>query len=64
MYIKNKLRYFYRVSADGNPVPGSLIARTQKPKGAEGFFVEIPASICCTTTTTSSTTTTTTTSGG
>lgn len=56
-----KLRYFYRISAVGKPVPGSLIARTAKPK--KGTWREVPPSLCCTTTTTttSSTTTTTTT---
>lgn len=63
---KDKLRYFYRVSAQGHPVSGSLIARTKKPgqsSSHEGKWKEISPSLCCTTTTTttSSTTTTTTT---
>lgn len=60
---KDRLRYFYRVSAQGHPVPGSLIARTKKPSKTEGRWKEVAPSLCCTTTTTttSSTTTTTTT---
>lgn len=63
---KNTLRYFYRVSAQGHPVPGSLIARNKRPGASsshEGKWKEISPSLCCTTTTTttSSTTTTTTT---
>lgn len=55
-------RYFYRIDAKGNPVPGSLIKRKQTPKN--GVWREVPRNICClptTTTTTSSSTTTTTT---
>lgn len=56
-----QMRYWYRVSAYGHPVPGSLIARKIKPKN--GTWIEVSPSLCCTTTTTttSSTTTTTTT---
>lgn len=57
-------RYFYRIDAKGNPVPGSLIKRKQRP--LNGVWREVTRNICCvppttTTTTTSSSTTTTTT---
>lgn len=57
------MRYFYRVSATGHPVPGSLIARmVPPPRFNEGTWVEVQPNQCCTTTTTTSSTTTTTTS--
>lgn len=57
-----QMRYWYRVSAYGHPVPGTLIARKIKPT-VKGIWIEVKPSLCCTTTTTttSSTTTTTTT---
>ncbi len=66
MALDPRMRYFYRISTQGKPVPGSLIARRNPPK--KGRWKEVPNSLCCvptttttTTTTTSSTTTTTTT---
>jgi len=57
-----QMNYWYRVSAQGHPVPGSLIARKHMPIG-QGIWLQVPSTLCCTTTTTttSSTTTTTTT---
>ena len=61
---KDNLRYWYRVSATGKPVPGSLIARTKRPgqsSSHEGRWKEVTRDLCCTTTTTTTTTSSTTT---
>lgn len=58
-----KFRYFVRLDAKKNPIPGSLIKRQEKNKPKVGEWIDITecAKLCCKPTTTSTTTTTTTT---
>lgn len=40
-----KLRYFYRITKDGKPVPGTLAEMNEKPK--TGLWREVPSNVCC-----------------